>query len=240
MRELVPDWTRFGVPERPGDDARIGDAALVDLALPAAERRIARHCPAPRVVVVSQWPADLAEPGEHLRWLRGVDIEHPHVVDGARGAAFCTGAIVGDDADDGVVKLTPFPDEVKHATDLLVGVRQEPREALHEASGHGPILVAERVPGWDPGRPRRERGRGWQQAHGELALEDLLAPGIPADVEPAAVVVAPAGRRLVRRVAGAGGEVEEERSGSVDGAQIAEELDGAVGQVLGQVITVLD
>ena len=44
----------------------------------------------------------------------------------------------------------------------------------------------------------------------------------------------------MRRVAGAGGEVQEERLVRVDGAQVAEELDRAVGQVLGEVVAVLD
>ena len=41
-------------PRRPADDARVGDAAFVDLALPAPERRVAGHRPAPRVVVVQR------------------------------------------------------------------------------------------------------------------------------------------------------------------------------------------
>ena len=48
------------------DDAGVGDAAFVDLALPALERRVARHGPAPRVVVVAERTADLVDAAVHL------------------------------------------------------------------------------------------------------------------------------------------------------------------------------
>ena len=66
--ELAPDATGVrgvGAPGQP-DDARVGDAALVDLALPALEGRVARHGPAPRVVVVAERAADLVDAAEHL------------------------------------------------------------------------------------------------------------------------------------------------------------------------------
>ena len=53
--ELMADRATGGsqTPGRPAHDARVGHAALVHLALPPLERRVAGHGPAPRVVVVA-------------------------------------------------------------------------------------------------------------------------------------------------------------------------------------------
>ena len=184
--------------------------------------------------------ADLVDPGEHFGRLGRIEVEHPDVVDRALRAAFRTRAVVGDHADDGVVELTTFPQEGEHPADLLVRMGQEASEAFHEAGGDRPVPGAERVPGGHPVRARRQDGRVGEQAGGQLAREHLLAPGVPAEVEAAAVPLEPALRRLMRGVARPGGEIQEERPVRVDGAQVAKELDSAVGEILGEVITVLD
>ncbi len=212
----------------------------MDLALPAAERRVAGHCPAPRVVVVRERPADLVEPSEHLGWLSRIDVQHPDVVDRALGSAFRTGAVVRDHADDGVVELSPFPQESQDAAYLLVRMRQEASKTFHEAGGDRPVPAAQGIPGRHPGRPRRQDGGRREQAERELAGKDPVAPGVPAEVEPAAISLEPAARWLVRGVAGAGGEVQEERLGCVDRPQVGQELDRAIREIRGQVIAVLD
>ena len=63
VRELVADRRRRprrGASREP-DDARIGDTAFVHLTLPALERRVARHRPAPRIVVVRRRAAELVD-----------------------------------------------------------------------------------------------------------------------------------------------------------------------------------
>ena len=69
--------------------------------------------------------------------------------------------------------------------------------------------------------------------------EHLLAPRVPAQVELAAVRLDVLLRRLVRRVARAGREPEEERLVGRGGAQVLHEQDRLVGQVLGEVVALL-
>ena len=155
------------------------------------------------------------------------------------GAAFGARPVVGDHDHDRVVQVAGVGEESEHPADLLVGVREEPGEALHEPGRDGPLRPGEGVPGRHPIRPRGQRRRRRDQAPGKLAGERLLAPGIPAQVEPPAVAFPPARRRLVRGVAGAGRQVEKERLAGVDRAQVRQELDRVVGQVLGEVVAIL-
>ena len=63
VRILRAHFTLRFDPLRPVDDERIADAAAVGLALPAAERRVARKCPAPGVVIEDLGTAELVECG---------------------------------------------------------------------------------------------------------------------------------------------------------------------------------
>ena len=84
----------------------------------------------------------------------------------------------------------------------------------------------------------REFGVGRNQAAGALARERLLTPHVPARVEAAPGTVAPLLRRLVRRVARAGTEVCEEGLVGIDVAQITDERDRMVDEILGEVVAV--
>ena len=119
----------------------------------------------------------------------------------------------------------------EHPTDLVVGVGQEGGKALHESFGEWPLTFVEAVPCGDPRWARGEHGALGDDARGELAGEGLLAPGIPTFGEPALVAVDPFGRRVVGRVAGPGGEIQEEGELVVDGTQVAQVLDGPIGQI---------
>ena len=92
------------------------------------------------------------------------------------------------------------------------------------------------VPRRNPVGPFAQSGAGREQSRGRLAGEGLGPPFVPTLVEAAAVAVDECGRRLMRRVAGAGREVQEERFGGQHVAKIIDEEDRLVGQVLGQVI----
>ncbi len=150
-------------PGREAHDARVGDATLVDLALPALEGSVARHRPAPRVVVVAQWPADLVDTPVHLVDARALEVGEPALVDGAVLAALRAGAVVGHHHHDGVVGVAQLVDEVEHPPDLLVGVGEEGGEALHEALGQRPLLGRRGCPSSAPragaARARCPRGR---------------------------------------------------------------------------------
>ncbi len=137
------------------------------------------------------------------------------------------------------VELAGLLERGDDASDLGVGVREEGREALHEPGREALLVGRERVPGGDPVGTRRELGSLGDDALGDLAGEDRVAPRIPAHVEAPGVLLDPLGRRLVRRVARAGAEVEEERLLGVDGPQVVDALDRVVGEVLGEVVAVL-
>ncbi len=98
------------------------------------------------------------------------------------------------------------------------------------------------VPRRHPGRAGRQLGaRRAAMPELELAGEGRVAPARPSPSSNwPAVALDPLRRRVVRRVARAGGEVEEERLLGVDGAQVAEVLDGAVGQVLAEVVALVE
>ena len=77
--------------------------------------------------------------------------------------------------------------------------------------------------------------------HAELLLagERLLAEAVPALVELALVLVGPLLRHVVRRVGGAGGEVDEERLVGHQRLLLAHPVDGLIGHVLGEVVALL-
>ena len=154
--------------------------------------------------------------------------------------ALGAGAVVRDHHDHRVVAVADVVDEVQHAADLPVGVRKEGCETLHEPLGQRPFPLVEAVPARDPGGARRHHRALGDDAERKLAGEGVVAPAVPALGEPPLVLLNPFGRRVVRRVAGPRGEVQEEGQCVVDRAQVPEEFDGAVGEVGAQVIAVLD
>ena len=135
-------------------DARVGHAALVHLALPAAERCVARHRPTPRVVVVGARPAQLVDARPQLAASGGQTVPEAGVVDRPAHAALGAGTVVGYDDHDGVVTLAELVDEREHAPDLRVGVREEAGEALHEPRVDAPVLRLEVGPCRYPWRAR--------------------------------------------------------------------------------------
>ena len=112
---------------------RVGDAALVGLALPAPERRVARHGPAPRVVVVDARAADLVDALVGLLDGARQRVPDPGVVERTVRAALGRRAVVGQHHDDRVVELAERLEPVDQPTELVVGVGEEPGEALHVA-----------------------------------------------------------------------------------------------------------
>ena len=155
-------------------------------------------------------------------------------------SALGAGAVVAHDQNDRVVELAEALDEVDHPPDLCVGVLEEAGEHLHHPRVQPPLVVAEVVPGLDPVRTlaqlRSRRAGGPTRL---LAGEDLLAPTIPSEVELALVPVAVLLRDLMRRVACAGCEVEEERPLGRSGTEVLQVGDRVVGEILGEVVALL-
>ena len=189
---------RGGSVLREPDDAGVGHAAFVHLALPALEGCVAGHGPAPRVVVVTERPADLVDAPVHLVHADAFEIGKASFVDGPLLAALRARTVVGHQDHDRVVAGADLVDEVQDAADLLVGVRQERGEALHEALGQRALPLVEVVPGGHPRRPGRERGPLGDDTGRELAGEDLVAPAVPTLGEVSFVALDPLGRCVMR------------------------------------------
>ncbi len=115
------------------DDAGVRDTAFVYLALPALERCVPRHRPSPWVVRVTERSSDLVDPSEHLADPGRVEVRKATLVDGAFLSAFRAGAVVRHQDHQGLVGLSQVLNEIEHATDLLVRVREVSGKALHEA-----------------------------------------------------------------------------------------------------------
>ena len=123
---LAADLAGGGDPGRPGDDQRVGGAALVvRVALPQLEGRIEGPGPAGRVVVVGSRAAELVEVLEVLLHRVGQAVEELVLVDGPVRPALAGGAVVGDEHDDRVVDLAAVLEVVEQASQLVVGVAEE-------------------------------------------------------------------------------------------------------------------
>ncbi len=224
---------------RPRDDERVCDPTLVDLALPAPERRVAGHRPAPWVVVVCRRSADLVDAGDGLRDGAAGEVPRAGVVDRPMLPTLRRGSVVREREHERVVEPPDLLEEVEHAPEVMIGVAQEGREALHEARGDALLVPRERVPCRHPLGARRELGPLGQQPELLLAGEGRLPPRVPAGVEVAAVPLDPVRRRVMGRVAGARAEIEKERLVRIGGLQVGDELDRPVGDVLAEVVAVL-
>ena len=65
----------------PTEDERIGDATFVGLALPTLERRVARPCPTPRVMVVRVGGAEVVDTAQVLFEAFWLKVEEVHLVE---------------------------------------------------------------------------------------------------------------------------------------------------------------
>ena len=110
---------------------------------------------------------------------------------------------------------------------------------LHHARVEALLVGAQAVPRGDVGVGRRQLGVGRDDAHLLLTLEDDAPVLVPAHVELAVVLLDPLTGRMVRRLAGGGGVVEQERLvGRVD-VRVEDEADGVVDRVLVEVVALL-
>src|SRR5262249_12648307 len=112
----------------------------------------------------------------------------------------------------------------------------EAGEYLHHAGVEPALVTAELVPGRNPLRARRQLGAPRDHAELLLAREDAHPERFPPLVVAAAEARDPALGRLVRRVHRAGREVQEERLAWRRLLLIEHEADGAIGEVVGQMV----
>jgi hypothetical protein len=142
---------------RPGDNAHVGDAALVARpALPVRKRRVQRPGPAGVVVVARRGGAELVDAGHCPRGGgRHAVVELPFV-ERAVGAAFAAGPIVGHRDDERVVELTRLLEVVDDPPDPVVEVRDEAGEHFGHPREETLLVIGDRDPG-SHGVQRRPR-----------------------------------------------------------------------------------
>ena len=189
-------------PGRPRDDARVARAAVELVALPHLERRVERHRPAVRVVVVRLRAAELVEQRQVGLDVVGDAVDELHLVDRAVRAALAARAVVGDEDHERVLAPAELLEEVEQPADLVVGVREEAGVDLGHPGEEPLLVVRERVPrprhvqrrerlavgpGARLGRAdrvdRRQLGVGRDEPELLLAGERLLAHRLVAHVE---------------------------------------------------------
>ena len=243
MRELFTQTAGLLDAVRPVHDGPVAGATPVRRhLLGPLERRVHRMRPTDRVVVVRRRGPELVHLRQHeLRRLqRRHAVEVGHLVEGAVQRSLGGGAVVADDVvHERVVEHAEVLDGVDHPADVVVGVFQEPGVHLHLARQHRLQLLGHVLPGRNLGVTGGELGIGGHDAELLLAGERLLAQDVPAGVEPARVLVGPLERNVVRRVRRPGGEVREERTIGHQRLLLADPADGVIGEVLGEVVSLL-
>ena len=125
---------------------RVADAAVPRVALPQLERRVERHRPAGRIVVVGFLRPELVELLQVIFHAVRDAVEEVVLVDGTVGAAFARRAVVRDDHDDRVVELAGFFQIVNQPPDLMIGVAAEARIHLGHARKELLLAVRQRIP----------------------------------------------------------------------------------------------
>ncbi len=224
------------------DGAVAGAAEVRRHLLGPLVRRVHRVRPANRVVVVRLRSTELGQMLDHeLRCLQaGESGQRRHLVERALQRALRGGAVVTDDVvHECLIENVQFGQCIDDPADVVVGVLQETGVNLHLAGQHRLHLLGHLVPGRDALAACGEVRVGRDHAELLLPRERLLPQPVPALVEPAPVLVGPLGRHVVRRVRGSRSEVHEERLVRHQGLLLLDVADGLVGEVLGQVITLL-
>src|ERR1700722_3936755 len=204
--------TAFGAEaRRPVENEWISDATFVGIALESLQRCVAGPGPSPRVVVVGLRCAEVVNSFEVLLNALGNEVEEVLLVERPLRTPLCRCAVVTHHDDNGVVRLVELLNDVEDACDLRIGMREEAGIDLHEPGGESLLVTAQRVPGRDPGGAFGELGAGRQEARRRLPGEHPLSPAVPSLVEGAAIALDVLGWCLVRSVAGARREPQEER-----------------------------
>ena len=255
---LVPDLTVARLGRGPGDDARVGGAAVELVPLPHLERGVERHRPAVRVMVVGLRPAQLVDHREVRLDIVGDAVGEQHLVDRPVGAALAAGPVVRHHDDHRVLQVPELFQVVEQPADVMVGVRQEPRVHLSHPREEPLLVGGQRIP--RPGDvQRRERlalgslaglgradrvdrgqfGVGRDDAHLLLPGQRLLPHRLVPDVEPALELGDPLLRSVVRRMRGTRRVVQEERLVRCNRLRVLDELQCLVGEVIGEVVTLL-
>ena len=121
VANLAPGLDPLG----PGDHARIAATAVELVALPHLERRVERHRPTIRVMVVGLRAPEFVDHREVRLDVIGNLVHELVLVERAVGTALAAGAVVGDQHDDRDLELLGLLQIREQAADLIVGVGEE-------------------------------------------------------------------------------------------------------------------
>ena len=236
MVELVANAAAVGDALGVVQDQRVAHAATVGVLLVALERRVAGHRPAQRVVVVQVRLANLVDVRQVFRQRVTHTVEIAQRVDRAKGRALLARAVVGDQRDHRVVEFPGLRQVIQQPTDLQVGVLEHTGKRCLQLDREPALVIAERIPGFDPGIALGQQGVGRHDAHGFLTRQSLAARQVPALLEHRHVLVDKGRWRMVGRMLSAQAQVEEEWLVRRDHLLGPDEANRGVDDVLGQVI----
>src|SRR5262245_44591075 len=141
---------------RPMRDQRIANAAAMCVLLVSFVRRVPGLGPAPWVVRLRPWAADVADPAFDFLERFGDAVEIFERVDHAKRAAFLAGAVVGHQQDERVVQLTDIGEDGDQPSDLLVSMIEERCKCFLQLESKPLLRVRQRVPRLDTGIAWRE------------------------------------------------------------------------------------
>ena len=244
VRELRAQVTLSLDSLRPGNDHRVARPAQVARHLLAPLKwRITGMRPCRRAVrrcVVATQGVDAAILLDQLQLLLGVEydaVEEGHLVERASDGPLHAGTVVAPDVEDErVIEVSHLLDRVEEPTSVPVGILLEACINLHLPRIELLLGIVERIPGREEIRSLGEDRVLWDDSELLLALERLLAVGVPALVEFTLVLVGPLLRYMMRRVGAASGVVQEPGLLRVLRAHGVQPLDGLVGDIIGEVV----
>ncbi len=226
-------------PLRPRNDEGIADAAAMGILLVAAQRRVGRHRPAMRKIVVRVRTADIVDPPHLFRDRLGAEIIRPHRIDEAERPALLARAIVRQHEDQGVVAdRRPLSRKRDQPRQMPVGMVEHAGKRRLQPREQALLVGAVLVPRLHAVVARRHPGLVRHDPHRLLARQPLLALDIPAVREHLVVAPDDIGGRLMRRVTGAERDPGQPRQIGPVGDVIGDEADRLVDQIRGQMIAV--
>ena len=168
VAELVAHLAARGDARGPVHDQRRAHATEPRVALPQAQRRVAGPRPAPGVVVVRAVAAEVVDAREVLVEVFVETVHEAVFVDRSVRTALGARPVVGDEADQRVVEQVVGAQVLDHASDLVIGVREEAGVHLHHARVEALLLRGQARP-----TPRPTTGAGSAGVGRDDAVRDL-------------------------------------------------------------------
>ena len=206
--------------------------------LVAAQRRVGRHRPAVREIVVRFRAADVVDLAHLFGDRLGAEIVRPHRVDKAERPALLARAIVRQNEDQRVVADPGGFQKPDQPRQMPVGMVEHAGERRLQPREQALLVGAVLVPRLHAVIARGHFGVRRHDPHRLLARHALLALDVPAVRENLVIAFDDIGGRLMRRVTG--GKRDPGQPGQIGpvGDVISDETDRLIDQIGGQVIAV--